>query len=151
MGNITNKFGQYITSTYNHPQIKFSNAVYDQTELDNLRYYSSLYFHGHSVGGTNPSLLEAMACSCRIAAHNNKFNKAILQEEAHYFPNAAEVAGIINMPGDLSTISDWKKLNLEKIRTIYSKEKIINDYESLMMRACRQTNLIIQPSVAEAV
>ncbi len=103
IGNITNKFGRRITSLYDHPLVKFSNAIYDQAELDNLRYYSALYFHGHSVGGTNPSLLEAMACGCRIAAHNNKFNKAVLQNEADYFPNSHEVSFIINAPQDLSS------------------------------------------------
>ena len=42
--------------------------VFDQPELNNLRYYSARYFHGHSVGGTNPSLLEAMACGNAIIA-----------------------------------------------------------------------------------
>ncbi|MFI5186232.1 MAG: DUF1972 domain-containing protein [Chitinophagales bacterium] len=151
VGNITNKFGQHITSTYNHPHIKFSNAIYDQEELDNLRYYSSLYFHGHSVGGTNPSLLEAMACGCRLAAHNNKFNRAVLQNEADYFPDSNEVSAIINAPKNLSIMAERKKINLEKIRTIYNQEKIIDTYEALMSDACGQTNLIIQPSVAEAV
>jgi glycosyltransferase involved in cell wall biosynthesis len=151
IGNITNKFGQHITSVYNHPRIKFSNAIYDQAELDNLRYYSSLYFHGHSVGGTNPSLLEAMACGCRIAAHYNKFNRAVLQYEADYFPDSRQVAAILNTPKDPSTVAEWKKINFEKIRTIYNQEKIIEAYESLMQDCCGQTNLIIQPSVAEAV
>src|SRR6185503_18208079 len=91
IGNITNKFGKYITGKYNTASIKFSDAIYDQFELDNLRYYSSLYFHGHSAGGTNPSLLEAMACGCRIAAHNNPFNKAVLQHEADYFNDSKNV------------------------------------------------------------
>ncbi|HMG68257.1 MAG TPA: DUF1972 domain-containing protein [Chitinophagaceae bacterium] len=151
MGNITNKFGKHIIATYNCNSIKFSNAVYEQAELDNLRYYTSLYFHGHSVGGTNPSLLEAMACGCRIAAHDNKFNRAVLQDETDYFPGTGEVSTIINTPKDLSLIEQWKKINLKKIRMVYSKEKIIEAYESLMLNACGQTNLLIQPSVAKAV
>jgi glycosyltransferase involved in cell wall biosynthesis len=151
IGNITNKFGQHITSAYNHPLIKFSNAIYDQAELDNLRYYSSLYFHGHSVGGTNPSLLEAMACGCRIAAHNNKFNRAVLQNEADYFPNDNGVSAIINTSKDLSILSEWRKINEEKIRTIYNQEKIIDTYEALMVNACGETNMVIQSPVAKAV
>jgi glycosyltransferase involved in cell wall biosynthesis len=131
--------------------VKFSNAIYNQVELDNLRYYSSIYFHGHSVGGTNPSLLEAMACGCRIVAHNNKFNRAVLQNEADYFPDTGEVSAIINTPKDLSVCAEWKKINLEKISTIYNQEKIIDAYEMLMMNACGQTSLVIQPSVAKAV
>ena len=151
IGNITNKFGQHITSLYKHPMVKFSNAIYNQAELDNLRHYSSIYFHGHSVGGTNPSLLEAMACGCRVAAHNNKFNRAVLQNEADYFPNASEVSAIINTPKDPLVRAEWNKINLEKIITIYNQEKIIDAYETLMMNACGQTSLVIQPSVAKAV
>jgi glycosyltransferase involved in cell wall biosynthesis len=151
VGNITNKYGHYLTSTYNCSSIKFSDAIYNQPELDNLRYYSSLYFHGHTVGGTNPSLLEAMACGCRIAAHNNQFNRAVLQNEADYFPEAGEITSIINTQKDASIIDQWKKINLEKIRTTYNQEKIINEYENLMLNTCGQSKLIIQSSVAEAV
>ncbi len=151
IGNITNKFGKHITTVYSHSKIKFSNAIYDQVELDNLRFHSSIYFHGHSVGGTNPSLLEAMACGCRISAHNNKFNRSVLQNEADYFPNANEVSTIINTTKDSQILERWKKINLEKIRTIYDQQKIIDDYEALMLDALGQTNLVIQPSVAKAV
>ena len=151
IGNIMNKFGRHITSTYNNPAIKFSDAIYDQSELDNLRYYCSLYFHGHSVGGTNPSLLEAMACGCRIAAHDNRFNRAVLQNETDYFPNENAVKNIVNTPVNLSTINNWKKTNIERIATIYNREKIIDDYENLMLSLCGQSKLIIQQPVAKAV
>jgi glycosyltransferase involved in cell wall biosynthesis len=151
IGNITNQFGRHITTTYKDPAIKFSDAIYDQTELDNLRYHCSLYFHGHSVGGTNPSLLEAMACGCRIAAHDNQFNKAVLQNETDYFPGENDVTRIIDTPKGLSTINHWKRINIEKIRTIYSQEKIIDDYENLMLSLRGQSKLIIQSPVAKAV
>jgi glycosyltransferase involved in cell wall biosynthesis len=151
IGNITNKFGKYITTKYNEPKIKFSDAIYDQFELDNLRYYSSLYFHGHSVGGTNPSLLEAMACGCRIAAHDNRFNRAVLHEEADYFPGVDEVTTIIDTHKSAFATDLWKKLNMEKILTIYNREKIVDAYESLMLNACGEKRMIIQPAVAQAV
>ena len=79
-----NKFKTYSN-------IRFVGAIYDINLLNNLRYFSKLYFHGHSVGGTNPSLLEAMASKALIAAHNNDFNKGVLQENALYFSSALEV------------------------------------------------------------
>ena len=148
IGNITNKFGKYITSAYKSPGIKFSDAIYDLAELNNLRYYSTLYFHGHSIGGTNPSLLEAMACGCRIAAHDNRFNRAVLQDAAEYFTNVYEIPPIMNTPKDNSLVAQWKELNMEKIPTIYNQEKIIADYEYLMVNACREKSLITQPSAA---
>jgi glycosyltransferase involved in cell wall biosynthesis len=150
VGNITNRFGKYLTANYVNPRLKFSDGIYDPFELNNLRYYSNMYFHGHSVGGTNPSLIEAMACNCRIAAHNNRFNRAVLQDEADYFPTVDEVTEIIRAPKDNSIINRWKKLNMEKIRKIYNQEKIVDDYEVLMLRACREKAMIIQPLAESA-
>jgi hypothetical protein len=87
------------------------------------------------VGGTNPSLLEAMGCGCNIAAHNNMFNRAVLGNEAEYFSSASDVSAIINKPNEGSLINQNKSLNTEKIRTIYQPEKIVTAYEELMMNA----------------
>ena len=147
IGNVSNKFGKYLNTEFHHSGIQFAGSVYDQCILNNLRYYSMRYFHGHSVGGTNPSLLEAMACRCNIAAHNNAFNKAVLQNGADYFSNADDVAEIMNTPDDCKA-AERKLSNIEKIRTIYNIEKNIDDYERLMLQACREKRLIIKPSPA---
>jgi glycosyltransferase involved in cell wall biosynthesis len=145
IGNMDNKFGRYLLSGYQSRKIRFVGSVYDQPVLNNLRYFSTRYFHGHSVGGTNPSLLEAMACRCHIAAHNNAFNKAILLNEADYFLSDREVAGIIDSPPDPMVTLKRKHSNLERIKTIYSIEKNIADYEKLMLSACEQKTLLLKP------
>jgi glycosyltransferase involved in cell wall biosynthesis len=150
IGNISNKFGKHLVATYNHPNIRFSTPVYDQPELSSLRYYSIKYFHGHSVGGTNPSLLEAMACRCNIAAHDNVFNKTVLQKDADYFFDANAIASIIDYPRDRFLIEQRKSANIDKINTIYHLEKNIDDYEDLMLSACGETSRIFMPSVAES-
>jgi glycosyltransferase involved in cell wall biosynthesis len=149
IGNMTNKFGKYICAEYDSPDIKYTGPVFDQPELNNLRYYSAIYFHGHSVGGTNPSLLEAMACGCNIAAHNNIFNKAVLQHEADYFSNSSEVACFINKPLDLLIANKRRQVNIEKILTTYNLEKNIDDYQEAMLNACREKIPVIRTSVAE--
>lgn len=136
VGSTDNKFGKYITGKYKNPGVKFAGPLYDKNLLDNLRYFASTYFHGHSVGGTNPSLLEAMACGCSIAAHDNVFNQAVLQKEGDYFSTAGDVSSIMNKPADSSLIIQHKLLNLEKIRTIYNPEKILNAYEELILNVC---------------
>lgn len=96
IGNHQTKFGNYLKDKFKaSTHIRFMGAIYNLEHLDNLRYFSNLYFHGHSVGGTNPSLLEAMASKALIVAHNNEFNGAILKENAYYFSNAEEVKKII--------------------------------------------------------
>ena len=138
IGDVSGHFGKYISKRYDHSNIIYAGSVFDIAVLNNLRYYSRIYFHGHSVGGTNPSLLEAMACGCSIAAHNNVFNKAVLGNEAAYFSTAADVRAIINIPQELSRIDQHRSLNIEKIRTIYDPGKIIHAYEELMLNACHK-------------
>lgn len=119
IGNHNTKYGEYLKSKFqNFKNIKFIGGIYNLEHLDNLRYFSNLYFHGHSVGGTNPSLLEAMASKALIAAHNNDFNKGVLKENAIYFKNAEEVKDLIE-----KTV---KKDNLHFIQNNF--ESIINDF-----------------------
>lgn len=68
----------------------------------------TLYFHGHSVGGTNPSLLEAMACAGTIAAHNNLFNAAVLENAACYFSSAEDVTRILEDDRRAIFAPTWK-------------------------------------------
>ena len=97
IGNHNTTFGNYLKNKFKtQQQIKFIGAIYDLEHLNNLRYYSNLYFHGHSVGGTNPSLLEAMASEALIIAHDNIFNKAILQKDAYYFNDKFDVKKMLS-------------------------------------------------------
>jgi len=60
-------------------------TVYDSAKLTCLRYHSFAYMHGHSVGGTNPSLLEAMGCGNLVFAHDNPFNRETLGSCGYFF------------------------------------------------------------------
>jgi glycosyltransferase involved in cell wall biosynthesis len=87
-----NAFGAYLKKKFkDQTNIKFVGGIYNLEHLNNLRYFSNLYFHGHSVGGTNPSLLEAMSSRALIIANDNEFNKTILKENAFYFKTAIDV------------------------------------------------------------
>jgi len=130
-----NKFGKIWAKKYANERIRFIGPVYDKTLLNNLRYFSKIHFHGHSVGGTNPSLLEAMGCGCAIAAHDNIFNKVILGEDADYFSSASEISLLLNLQEDDIKKEQRQKNNLIKIQTIYNPEKIVNAYEDLMVKA----------------
>lgn len=97
VGKHETTFGEYLKAKFaNQRNIRFVGGIYNLTHLNNLRYFSKLYFHGHSVGGTNPSLLEAMASGALIAAHRNEFNSAILNDNAFYFSDAHEVASLLS-------------------------------------------------------
>jgi glycosyltransferase involved in cell wall biosynthesis len=126
IGNQNNKYGNYLQQKFkNHKNIRFVGAIYKKSNLDNLRHHSNLYFHGHSVGGTNPSLLEAMACSCSIVAHNNIFNKSVLGDEAQYFNDVEDLFQILEQSKKSNLFFEQAKIsNLKKIETIFSEKYV---------------------------
>jgi len=133
-----NKYGKHWKEKYACEKIKFVGSIYDKNILNNLRYFSRLHFHGHSVGGTNPSLLEAMGCGCTIAAHDNIFNKAVLGVDAEYFSDSTEVSTILNLENYSTGTKAIKEKNLNKIREIYNWENVVAAYERLMIKAVQK-------------
>jgi len=139
VGKTDNKFGKYLKQKYSNNSILFTGGIYDAAAINNLRHFSALYFHGHSVGGTNPSLLEAMACGCSIAAHDNQFNRAILAENAFYFSSRNDIHSIIEQQShDVRLVSFHVKNNLENISSLYNWPKIVDQYEHLFFVALEQ-------------
>ena len=131
IGNHNTKYGKYLKNKFQtNKNIHFIGGIYNLEHLNNLRYYSKLYFHGHSVGGTNPSLLEAMASKALIAAHNNDFNKGILKENAFYFRNSIEVKNILNNSKKSNNLP-FIKNNYEAIVNEFNWTKINDDYLQL--------------------
>ena len=132
VGKMTTKHGKYLIEKYgNEPNLKFPGGIYDFKTLDSVRYYSYAYFHGHSVGGTNPSLLEAMASRCFIMAHGNQFNRAVLKENALYYNSEQDVSGLINNIEQLQTehCMTFKEGELRDIRDNYSWEHLVDQHE----------------------
>lgn len=130
IGKHTTTYGEYLKDKYKeHPHIRFVGGVYDINILNNLRYYCNLYFHGHSVGGTNPSLLEAMASQALICANRNLFNSTILEKDAFYFSNISEVTHYIDTV-EKEVYTEFIKNNLIKIEKIYEWNNIIDQYEN---------------------
>ncbi|MFN8290131.1 MAG: DUF1972 domain-containing protein [Chitinophagaceae bacterium] len=135
IGDTSNRFGSYITSVYNRKNIHYPGPLYDQVVLNNLRFYCAGYFHGHSAGGTNPSLLEAMACGCDIIAHDNSFNRSVLGDDACYFSSSEAVSNTLSARNDRAEKEKRSKANLEKIKQQYSTAGIIDRYENLMLES----------------
>ena len=129
-------FGRYLTEKFKEEScIRFVGGVYNQGVLDNLRHHASVYFHGHSVGGTNPSLLEAMGSGVLIAAHNNDFNRHILGEEALYFKTAEDVAALLDQARATQTDQNKITLNHQKIKTLYHWDLINQQYLDFFQKA----------------
>ncbi|MDR0769175.1 MAG: DUF1972 domain-containing protein [Dysgonamonadaceae bacterium] len=132
VGKTNTPHGEYLTRKYAKDSfVRFLGGIYDFDKVNSMRHFSYAYFHGHSVGGTNPSLLESMAAGCFILAHHNEFNRTVLNNNALYFSSAQDVSFLLNGLDD--TLLKHKKVyvmnNIEEIRTNYSWEKLIDEHE----------------------
>ena len=132
VGKTNTPHGKELVARYGKERsVRFIGGIYDFKKLNSIRKYSLAYFHGYSVGGTNPSLLEAMASGCFILANDNLFNRAVLKHHAEYYSTPAEVTGLLN---DMAVyvVRDKEKFiaaNLEEIRTAYSWEHLVDEHE----------------------
>lgn len=132
IGKTNTKFGQYLVKMYgNNPRIKFLGGIYDFRKIDSIRYFSKAYFHGHSVGGTNPSLLEAMASSSFIIAHDNVFNRSVLRDSSIYFNSDCEIKEILNSLDDYveKNKNNFINDNINKIKEEYSWDILVEQHE----------------------
>ena len=141
IGNTTTPHGKYLSGKYGHiDSVRFLGGIYNFKVLDDLRHFSSAYFHGHSVGGTNPSLLEAMAAGCFILANDNIFNRSVLKDNAIYYNSPDEVTRILN---DEKCFSDKEVLianNIQRISTHYSWERLVDQHEEYFKELLREHN-----------
>ena len=133
IGSYSNKFGSYLRSKYEGQLIHFAGPLYDMNALNNLRYFSKFYFHGHSVGGTNPSLLEAMASNALIIANDNVFNASVLENEAFYFSSPDDITNLLNRNIVKQDYQHFLNSNKEKIQRNYSWPEIVSLLEKYLL------------------
>ena len=141
LGNTENRFGKFITHKFkNDSRIQFEGALYNTPAVRALQKNSYLYFHGHSVGGTNPSLLEAMASEALIAAHNNPFNRSVLHTDAFYFSNAGDVCNLVENVKRREPENVMVTNNAHKIKHDFNWDRIVDQYEDFAI-ACHLKQL----------
>ncbi|MCQ4116487.1 glycosyltransferase family 1 protein [Ligilactobacillus sp. MP3] len=121
----------------NDKRIKFVGTVYDAELLKFIRENALGYLHGHSVGGTNPSLLEALGSTKINLLYNVGFNKEVGEDSSLYW--SLEDGSLANKLNEVEEISvekeeNFGKLAKQQIIDNYSWEKIVNDYEEQFMR-----------------
>ena len=132
IGKTNTPHGKELVAQYGREKsIRFMGGIYDFKKLNSIRKFSFAYFHGHSVGGTNPSLLEAMASDCFILANDNIFNRAVLKNNAEYYHTVADVRELLN---DIDAVvardkDNFINGNLKEIRTEYSWEHLVDEHE----------------------
>ncbi len=128
IGNLNTKHAKYLIQKYKiYKNIIFLGPLYNYKKLSVLRKYAKLYFHGYTVGGTNPSLLEAMASGAYIVAHDNEFNKAVLSDNGLYFKNKLDLKKIFENY-DENLRKKFSKNNIEKIKKDFNWDLVAYKY-----------------------
>ncbi len=113
-------------------KVIFTGAIFDKQELDSLRQGCFVYIHGHTVGGTNPSLLEAMAAGCACLCHENVFNREVTEGGQMYFDSGFELSIMLNLLEHKTTdLDSFRSKALSRVHERYSWEKSCTLYIEL--------------------
>lgn len=123
-----------------HSDISWFGHISDDQRLLALWQHAAVYFHGHSVGGTNPTLVQAMATATPIVARDTVYNREVLGEDGRFCaPNAEAIArAVIELATDPEAQQQVAAANLTRAREIYTWERVCAAYEEALARLVRQ-------------
>lgn len=114
-------------------EVKFIGGVYHKPIVNALRLFARFYVHGHTVGGTNPSLVEALGAGLPVLAHDNKFNRWVAGRGAHYFAGTDECAFFMDMlcKNDAAVLES-KTDSIQQFEKRFRWETVHRSYEQLL-------------------
>lgn len=121
-------------------EVVFVGAIYEKPTIAALRFYARVYIHGHQVGGTNPSLVEALGAGNAVIAHDNRFNRWVAGEHAKYFKCAETLAEVLDQVlHDEIAIAQMSRSSVARHRDEFTWPKVLNSYESLFLSLLETT------------
>jgi glycosyltransferase involved in cell wall biosynthesis len=118
-------------------QVHFLGGIYERDLLAAVRAKAISYFHGHSVGGTNPSLLEAMGSRNLCICHDNVFNREVVGDLGMFFSSADEVDNLVGEIESGSIVERVESMGrgvLEKVRSYYNWKNMAKKYDVLFRK-----------------
>ena len=121
----------------NDPRISFVGGIYDQALLDQLYANAITYIHGHSVGGTNPSLLRAMGAGAPVLGFDVEFNREVTDGNAWFWPDADALTSLLDQVADGThdlELERLSELGRQRILDAYQWEAVTDKYEELIAR-----------------
>jgi len=132
IGNWENsQYGRELKEKYNRfENIFLLDPIYEQNSLNQIRSNCHIYMHGHSAGGTNPSLVEAMYLGLPIMAYGVQYNKETTEGKALYFDDKDGLVGLLKSIDD-EELSVVARDMLEIAKENYVWEKIAKQYAEL--------------------
>ncbi|PTB20343.1 glycosyl transferase [Trinickia symbiotica] len=118
-------------------EVVFPGAIYDAAIVRALRYHARFYLHGHKVGGTNPSLVEALGAGSPVIAHDNVFNRWVAGAASRYFSSQSQCEDHIDaVLGDDDVVAKMRASSIERFETAFQWSEILGQYETLLERYC---------------
>jgi glycosyltransferase involved in cell wall biosynthesis len=115
------------------PDVRFPGPIYDHTTLHALRRHARLYLHGHTVGGTNPSLVEALGAGSATLAHDNVFNRWVAGDAARYFADEAACAAELDaLLADADQCEDLGRRARARHAEAFQWSMVLPRYEALL-------------------
>lgn len=124
------EYGRCLKQKYSpYKNIIIHDSVYDLNTLYVLRRNASMYIHGHSAGGTNPSLVEAMFFGIPIIAYDVVYNRETTEYRADYFSNSEELLKVMS---ETSQTGEYMKFIAQRR---YCWKTIVNQYEQTYFNA----------------
>jgi glycosyltransferase involved in cell wall biosynthesis len=119
-------------------EVVFPGAIYDQSIVQALRFHCRAYMHGHQVGGTNPSLVEALGCGNAVIAHDNKFNRWTAGPGQFYFRGADACAARFDEILDSEErLADARRAARERHQAEFTWDAVLAAYEEVLSRYAR--------------
>jgi glycosyltransferase involved in cell wall biosynthesis len=116
-------------------EVVFTGPIYDKPSLAALRFHSLAYLHGHQVGGTNPSLVEALGAGNAVIAHDNTFNRWVAGEAGLYFSDAVDCAKHIEqIIADASLRQRLSAKARQRWQEDFTWPNILEQYRTLLTR-----------------
>ncbi len=133
LGNYTDESPYHcIVKSHESDEIRFVGGIYDHRVLASLRCHSSFYIHGHQVGGTNPSLVEALACGNPVLAHDNRFNRWVAGDAALFFASEDECSTKIGtMIADKGLLANLATNARKRHAEALTLDKVNRQYEEI--------------------
>lgn len=120
-------------------EVQFLGAIYDKAAIDALRYYARFYIHGHCVGGTNPSLLEAMGAGCAILARDNVYNRWVAGPGAEFFADEKSCGRVLDrLVRDDEALARMGRAATERQQQIFQWHAVVDEYEQLFTDLSKQ-------------
>jgi len=115
-------------------RVHFAGAIYDDHIVKSLRFHARAYFHGHQVGGTNPSLVEALGAGNAVIAHDNMFNRWTAGPGQHYFDSVESCqAHIQTLAHDDLALYKSRIAARERHAAEFRWHNVLGQYEALML------------------